>query len=233
MSLTINFPALSTTPNLPTGFGLFRVRGYPIKGYGVNLDAVQRGVQMWAIVPVWVIETQSFSAVKGNVSMIGPTDIRNLKDLQPNDGYTLSEKMGWLVHGVTDNDPNGWGVAPMWTGKGNGDWNTANAYYVGSQLWAGQVCAASLETYRVQINGEFVPCRKLYSFKPSDWKVMDAPWLFPTCCIARKTDNSLSFDFGRGTVRSMLQVLSYPEYEFVGNAKPSAYYVPADWLTAY
>lgn len=209
---------------LPVGFDKFTVRPYPIHGYGVDLDAVQRGVDMWAIVPVWCIETQSWSAVKGNVSMIGKTDIDKLTALQPKDSHTLNEKMGWLVSSKS-------GIAPMWTG-GLGDWDTAQAYYAGSQLWAGQDCAASHETFKVAINGETVTCRKLYTFQPSDWKKapQDAPWLYPWCSVARKSDNSLSYDWGRGRIRTMSQVLNYPAYEFVGPAKPSAFYVPAAWL---
>ncbi len=212
LSFTIHYP-----PALPTGYRLFRAPVWPIHQYGLDLSTATFGLSSFMIIPVWIPETRSWSGVT-NFSVLPETE--QVQGLQPKDGHTLTEKMNWLVTA-------GNGTAPMWTGDTTITWQNATEYRVGCMLWGNQVFAASEVVTAVNVNGQIIGMRRVLPFRREYWDTQPE-WMFPQACIAGK-DNKLSYDWGRGEIRTMQMLLNPAQYDFAGTIQPQAFWMPADW----
>lgn len=212
----------------PVGYGVFRARkwGDPILVRDALLSTEIVDTSNFQVIPVWVPETQSFSAVKGNVSQYdrGLGDMDALIRLQPPQGAPLQEIFNPLV-----------GEDPGRTWWSDSDWQTAPIWYAGSQLWGGQMFAATMETFNITLkypNGSTagVPCRKILPFRRSDFAKDPEkyPWLFNWYTVAYR-DNLYSEYFNLLRRRVPVQVLDPRDFHFVGPKTPSAFYLPAHW----
>lgn len=218
----MNLPISITFRNmaLPIGYKLFRATKWPIVELGLSFESF--GGSSFQVVPLWVIETRQFSAVKGNFSILDADGVKRLQALQPNDGYTLNVKMNWLV-------ASGDGVCPMWT-HSPAEWDLSPTYEVGTMLWGGQIFAASEEVFYLSTSIGYGGYRKVLPFRKADWNKdpQAYPYLFPRATICRP-NGGISNDFGRGEIRTMLQVLDPRDYQFAGSLVPSAFYIPTQW----
>lgn len=221
-TIVLTEPTASIVPP-PAGWKLFRATTWPVVELGLSFEAF--GGSSFEVIPLWVPETKQFSAVKGNFSILDADGVAHLKALQPDDGYPLSVKMGWLVY-------SGVGVAPMWT-HSEADWDTAVTYEVGTMLWGDQLFAASEETFDLTTSIGYGTYRKVMPFRKADWDKdpQQYPYLFPRATVCRP-NGGISNDFGRGEIRAMLMVLDPRDYKFAGSIVPSGFYIPTQWCKA-
>lgn len=215
----------------PEGLGVFRAKkwGDPILVRDALLSTEIVNTSNFQVIPVWVEETQTFSAVSGNVSQYDRSkgDMDNLLKIQPSTGATWSDIFNVLVGkdaGRTwwsDSDP---ATAPIW--------------YAGTQLWGGQCFAATLQTFPMLLkypNGSWasVNCRKILPFRRADFAKDPEkhPWLFNWFTVAYR-NNLYSEYFGLLRRRVPVQVLDPRDFRFNGPAdkQPSAFYIPAHWV---
>lgn len=212
----------------PAGYGVFRARkwGDPTLVREALLSTEIVNTSNFQVIPVWVPETQSFSAVKGNVSQYDRSkgDITALISLQPSTGASLNEVFNPLV-----------GEGPGRTWWADSDWSTAPVWYAGTQLWGGQLFAATLETFDVDLkypNGlkARVACRKVLPFRRADFSKDPAryPWLLNWFTVAFR-NNVYSETFNGIRRRVPVQVLDPRDFKFVGPVQPNAFYIPAHW----
>ncbi len=208
----------------PPGWKLFRATKWPIIELGLSAETF--GGSSFEVVPLWVPETGQFSAVKGNFSILDSDGVKRLQTLQPSDGYTLRVKMNWLV-------ASGIGVAPMWT-HSPAEWDQSPTYEVGTMLWGDQIFAASEDVFYLATSIGYGGYRKVLPFRRADWSKdpKQYPYLFPRATICR-ANGGISNDFGRGEIRTMLQVLDARDYKFAGGQVPGAFYIPVQWCQAY
>ena len=173
------------------------------------------------VIPVWVTETRSFSALQ-NYSKIDRAEIDKLIALQtPDPDHPIEVKMNWLMY-------TGTGVSAMWTGDTQQDWRVTPLARVGSMLWGNQLFAASEATYPVMVKGVSTLCRKVLPFRSDYWNSDRPEWAFPRACVVTPGEG-ISYDWGRGEIRTMLQVMDPAEYPFVGGLSPAAFWLPAEW----
>lgn len=225
MKVSITFPA---SP-LPSGYRLYRAPVWPLVDtqLGIELSTQTFGVSSFMVIPLWVAESQTFSAVQ-KYSVMNRADMDKLEELQPE--ATKSKAMNWLVYSIPADDPSApsKGVSAMWTGS-TLDYKESQRLEVGTMLWGNQTFAASETVYPVNIKGTLTDCRKVLPFKREYWTTKPAH-MFPRACIAGK-DNALVYEWdSRGAITTMLQVLDPSEFPFAGGKVPSAFYVPARWL---
>jgi hypothetical protein len=205
-------------PVLPDGYQMFRATKWAILELGLSYEAF--GFSSFEVVPLWIPETRQFSAVS-NFSILDKDGITNLQKLQPNDGFSLNVKMNWLVASNS-------GGNAMWTGDAT-EWDTATSYRVGTMLWGDQLFAATTQTFNLTTTIGQGTYRKVLSFKKSDWlkDPKSNPHLFPRATVTGR-NNGISNSFGRGEIRTMLQVLDPNDYKFAGSIIPT-YYIPSNW----
>lgn len=215
----------------PLGYGVFRAGkwGDPILVRDALLSTEIVKTSNFQVIPVWVEETQSFSAVKGNVSQYdrGFGDMDNLIRIQPAMGATVQEIFNPLVG--EDRGRTWWS---------DSDWQTAPIWYAGSQLWGGQLFAATMETFNITLkypNGSVtgVACRKILPFRRADFAKDPEhyPWLFNWFTVAFR-GNVYSETFNGIRRRVPVQVLDPRDFHFLGPKTPSAFYLPAHWAEA-
>ena len=207
-----------TVEPLPDGFRLFKAKKWPLVEIGLSYETF--GGSSFQVVPLWIPETRQFSAIS-NFSILDADGVSRLKALQPKDGFGLAPKMGWLV-------AEGTGVCAMWTHSTAG-WDTSPTYEVGTMLWGDQTFLASKETVQLRTTIGTTPCRRVYAFRKSDWSKDPTthPYLFPRATVCRP-NGGISDDFGRGEIRTMLQVLDPRDYKFAGTITPT-FYIPDFW----
>lgn len=204
---------------LPAGYQLFKAKRWPLTEIGLSYETF--GGSSFQVVPLWIPETKQFSAIS-NFSVLDNDGVKRLQALQPNDGYPLSVKVGWLV-------ADGTGVSAMWT-HSDLDWDSSPTYEAGSMLWGDQLFAATNEIFNLTTSIGSGQYRKVLPFRKTDWlKDPKAnPHLFPRATVSRP-NGGISNDFGRGEIRTMLMVLDPRDYKFAGGIIPSAFYVPVQW----
>ena len=211
-----------TVEPLPDGFRLFRAKKWPLVEIGLSFETF--GGSSFQVVPLWIPETRQFSAIS-NFSILDTDGTLRLQKLQPQDSYGLRVKMNWLV-GAGTSTPE----CAMWTDS-TLEWNVAPQYHVGTMLWGDQTFLASktVEMIRTTPTLGTIPCRRVYAFRRSDWSKDPAthPHLFPRATVCRPS-GGISDDFGRGEIRTMLQVLDPRDYKFAGTITPS-FYIPDFW----
>ena len=214
MNITIEFPTV-----LPPGYKMFKARKWAVPELGLSYE--EFGFSSFQVIPTWIAETRTWSAVS-NFSIMDTYGTKKLQEIQVQDGFELRVKMNWLVM-------NGFASSPMWTGSSK-NWQDAPEYRVGTMLWGDQIFAATTETFNVQTSLGLQSCRKILPFRKIDWfRSPDAhPHLFPWACVSGP-NNGISFSWGRGKIRTMLQVLDPIDYKFAGSIVPTAFYMPENW----
>jgi len=233
MTLTITRNA---KPQPAPGYKLFRALNW---GEGVlnreaSVGTELYGTSTFAYVPVYVIETDSFSSVN-NASLYDRSkgDMENIWKLQPQDGRTLNENFNSIVF-------QGNAASLMWTGDPAMTWQAARVWYAGSQLQAGGIFSATEEIFQVRcaLPGDAVkklrPMRKVQTFRRADFQKshIDYPWLITKYRVAfmRPKPDTMSDTFN-GLIRYVpQQCLDPQDFKFASSQKqPSAFYVPVQW----
>ncbi len=241
--MTISNLEITFTPHVdlskivppPSEYQLFTAKkwGDPILVEQANLDTAYVDTSNFQVIPVLVKEAKTFSAVsKYSLLERSKGDIDALQQLQPLDGATMAQKMNVLVYP-------GKGARTMWTNNAMYDWQNASAYYAGTQLWGGQMLAATIETFDVPLTypsgqSTVASCRKVLAFRQADWvkSFEQYPYLINRYTVAYRLpeENTYSETFG-GIIRLVpMQCLDPQDFKFAGGLVPSAYYVPAQWL---
>jgi hypothetical protein len=206
----------------PAGWKLFRATTWPVVELGLSFETF--GGSSFEVIPPWIPETRQFTAIS-NFSVLDNDAVKRLQALQPADGFDLRVKMNWLVS-------NGTGGTAMWTHSDLG-WDTSPTYEAGTMLWGDQLFAASEETFNLNTSIGYGTYRKVMPFRRADWNKdpKQYPYLFPRATVCRP-NGGISNDFGRGEIRTMLQVLDPRDYKFTGGIIPSGFYIPVPWCLA-
>lgn len=176
--------------------------------------------------PLWT-GTGIWSAID-NYLVIPRADVDKLIALQVADEVKVEQKMNWLVYDQKY-------VRPYWT-DGKGPWNTAPDICWGTIAFGGQLVLtdgdATFKTKMPEENVEReVPMKRLVCFRRWDWGVTHDthPWLIQR---ATQVDHKDQFsDTPKGIIYSPLW--SPLDWDFPGNYKPKAFYLPVDWLIPY
>ncbi len=162
----------------------------------------------------------------------GMTDaeLMAVKDAKLPDGYSLHQKMNWLVN------PEGDTTRPSTVMWANGFWYEATWIRYGTMVNGGQKVAASPQIHEVRTQLKhmsspgLVRCRKLLPFRRLDFGKPNAthPWLLQYATVANHPGNGYG-DYIRGHVMCPV-ALDSNDFDFSGLFKPSTYYIPVDWM---
>jgi hypothetical protein len=150
------------------------------------------------------------------------------------DGYSLNQKMNWLI-----NAGGGKANNVMWVRAEGGaptTWYQASEVCYGTMVNGGQKVAVSEEKCIVQARlknmtaVQPIVCHKLMPFKRADFSNVG---LLPNHLLQYATvanpPNDGYGEYIRGHVICPV-ALDSNDFDFAGTFKPSAYYLPADWL---
>lgn len=226
-------PTSSIVPP-PSGYGLFTARkwGDPVLVDQANLSTAIFNTSNFQVVPVFVKETGTFSATAGNHSdyLRSMGDMDAIWNMQPKDGRTKEEMFNPIIE--TGNF-----AKTMWTNSTLG-WQDSPKWVAGSQLYGGQMFAATLEIFQVLCQmpnkpKQYVACRKVFPFRREHFNLSHEthPWLINKYTVAyrKPVEDTYGEKFG-GLIRYLpMQVLDPRDFKFSGTITPSAFYTPVDW----
>jgi hypothetical protein len=219
---------------IPAGTELWRTRSWGdeilVKQAGLSAQfeykpGKKRGSNFNPL-PLWT-GSGVWSAID-NYLVIPRKDVENLIELQVVDEGTVKQKMNWLVFDQKY-------VRPYWT-DGKGPWMTAPDICWGTIAFGGQLVLTDGDaTFNIKMPEENVerqvPMKRLVCFRRRDWGIThdSHPWLIQR---ATQVDHKDQFsDTPRGIIYSPLW--SPLDWDFPGNYKPQAFYLPVDWLIPY
>lgn len=221
----------------PPGYGIFEAKkwGDPlmVAEAGLSTSADYFNTSNFQVVPVYVQETDTFSATAGNHSYYSRAkgDMDAIWNLQPKDGRTPEENFNPIIY--TGNY-----TATMWTNS-TLTWKYAAEWVAGTQLYGGQLFAASLDTFQVLCKPPalakelYVTCRKVLPFRRSDFQYSHQthPWLINKYTVAfRKPKEDTYSETFNGLVRYLpMQVLDPRDFRFAGGKAPKAFFTPVSW----
>lgn len=225
-------PSVDCAPP-PSGYALFVARkwGDKIVVDEANLSTAYFQTSNFQVNPVFTKETSSFSATAANHSYYvrSKGDMDAIWNLQPKDGRTKEATFNPII--ATGNY-----VKTMWTNSELG-WDEAPEWVAGSQLYGGQMFAATIETFSVYCQrpntpAGYVQCRKVYPFKREHFKLSHEthPWLINKYTVAfrKPVENTYSETFN-GLIRYLpMQCLDPADFKFAGSKTPT-YYTPVNW----
>lgn len=217
----------------PTGYALFKARkwGDPILVDEANLSTAYFQTSNFQVVPVFTKETGSFSATSANHSYYDRIkgDMDAIWDLQPKDGRTKELMFNPIV------ETGNYGKT-MWTNSSL-NWDQAPLWVAGSQLYGGQMFAATIATFSVlcqrpNMSLGYVQCRKVYPFKREHFNLdhITHPWLINKYTVAyrKPVENTYSEQFSSMIRYLPMQCLDPADFKFAGGKIPT-YYTPVTW----
>ena len=161
---------------------------------------------------------------------LSEAELLAVKDVKLRDGYTLHQKMNWLIN------PEGTTTKPSTVMWANGFWYEATWVRFGTMVHGGQMVAASEQVYGVKCalknmtSQGIVECRKIIPFRRADWGRTheEYPWLLQYATVANHPGNGYG-EYIRGHVMCPVALASN-EFDFAGTFQPTTYYIPAYWL---
>lgn len=141
------------------------------------------------------------------------------------DGWTLKQKMGWLVASLEQSGGNK--VSPMWSDTGN--WLNEPVKAVGGIFGGQKIEVTEKKSFDTVYNGipETIPMYRIVNFQNSDWGKTFTTHPYKVQHITVATHPDRYGDYVRGYVS--FPVL-YPASDFAGNFVPTEYWIPERWL---
>lgn len=150
-------------------------------------------------------------------------EIMDVMNVLLSDGWTLKQKLGWLIQTTSGLPAN-----PMWCANGN--WFGEDVRNVGG-VYGGQPIIVSDEfrNFATTYNGkpETIPMRRILPFKAENWndKLINNPLVQDITVASYPTDGYS--DHFRGTI---LMPTLFAGSDFAGNFVPAETWMPTRWL---